>query len=608
MDLSHLRLKRFSVANFKSIKRIELDHLQNLALFMGRNNAGKSNILDSFKFLCDTATNLERALSSRGGNLTEIIHRKKEDGKIEFTFEFVLSQEKRRELITRIFSADQNASPDAALASDLLSVLTLQISIGQNQFSDELFATNFHAASRPALIFSTKGTPHTTEIIYGQLEVLCPQCGGDVPAESLVLESDLRTDGMQLRLGRPESGKMFPVSYELAELVHQQFAALEWVDPSRTLPISSPIQGDLSLATDASNLPDVLHWLHNNKPKQFRKIESEVAKLVPQLGKLYTPTIQNAATLGLIDSRDEDLFFSMNQMSFGTRSLVAIVAKVVLAKPGSWICIEEPETYLHPKAQLGLFSFLRDEALTKRIFVATHSTSIAASCPLESLFIVQRDAENCTAATPVTEAQAYEVIEQLGVKPSFSFEAEAIVFVEDADDVPVYEAWAKKFGFKIKIQFLEIEGATTLHYFANTRIALSKFVHTLVFAVFGADDQNEARRKTREKVVAQLELPSDQIITLETSELAGYLLNAKALLKAFHTISLSESELALRLAPARAPAGQKKTLQDLFAEFKIGDYEGQLGARIAEAMELIPPNITALFEVIDSSSKPFWKI
>ena len=80
--------------------------------------------------------------------------------------------------------------------------------------------------------------------------------------------------------------------------------------------------------------------------------------MVPQLGHLYTPTFQNAATLGLIDSEDEDLVFSMDQMSFGTRSLIAIIAKVVTAKNGSWVCVEEPETYLHPQAQIGLFRFL----------------------------------------------------------------------------------------------------------------------------------------------------------------------------------------------------------------------------------------------------------
>jgi len=174
--------------------------------------------------------------------------------------------------------------------------------------------------------------------------------------------------------------------------------------------------------------------------------------------------------------------------------------------------------------------------------------------------------------------------------------------------VLVYEAWAKKFGFNIKIQFLGIEGASTLHYFANVRIALSKFVHTLVFAVFRAENPDEQRRATRDKVIKQLELPAEQLITLEVPELAGYLLEAPAFRKAFHSITLSEADLESRLAAAHRQPDQKQALRDLFVEFKIGEYEDRLGARIAEAMETIPASVAELFEKIDASSKPFWKI
>jgi hypothetical protein len=392
----------------------------------------------------------------------------------------------------------------------------------------------------------------------------------------------------------------------LADAVFQQFATLEWADPMRKLPTSSPIQGTHVLTADISNLPDVLHWLYNNKPKQFRKIETEVGKLVPHLGRLYTPTVQNEATLGMMDATDEDLVYSMEQMSFGTRSLIAIVAKVVLARPGSWVCIEEPETYLHPAAQMELFHFLRDEGKTRRIFVATHSTPIAASCPISSLFIVRRDAENRTVVNPVTAADAPDVIEQLGVKPSFNFEADAIVFVEQADYVPVFEAWAKKYGFRIKIQFLDAEGAATLHYFANTRVAASNFVQTLIFAVFG--NGSELAGRTRKKIIEQLNLPEAQVITLDYPELEGYLLDAPAVVRAFPAVTVPPAELAARLDPALTLPDQRKALNELLTEFRAGEYNGRAGARIAEVMESIPPTIKQFFDQIDTSSKPYWKI
>jgi predicted ATPase len=606
MELVDLSLKRAVVCNYKSIKRADLDHLNNLALLMGRNNAGKSNLLDAFKFLSEAGISFEQAVASRGKGLIQVIHRKREDETIEFLFEFMPAPRKRIEFIQRLYTGNPQLAVAEVMNSGFLSALVLKVIINRDGFSEELSTPNI-PGNRLFLIFSVKGTPHSLEAMSGQMEALCKRCGGELPSEPVKLE--FRPEWLapyRLRLGQPEGSAAFPVSHELAEAVHQQFANLEWADPLRKMPTSSPIMGGHVLTADVSNLPDVLHWLYNNKPRQFRKIEAEVSKLVPDLGKLYTPTIQNEATLGMIDDVDEDLVYSSDQMSFGTRSVVAIVAKVVLAKPGAWVCIEEPETYLHPKAQLGLFHFLREEARGKRIFVATHSTAIAASCPLSSLFIVQREADRSTVALTVTPKEAPEVIEQLGVKPSFSFEADAIVFVEQAEHVAIFEAWAKKFDFHIHVQFLDAEGACTLHYFANTRIALSNFVHTLVFAVFG--NGSEMASRTRKVMVEQLQLPPGQVITLDFPDLEGYLLDPRAIARVFPAITLSLKELEARLDPASTLPDQRKSLSELLTQFRLGEYDSRVGLRIAEAMEEIPPAVRQLFEQIDASAKPYWKI
>ncbi len=53
MEIIQLSLKRVAVSHYKSIKRVEMGGLNNLALLMGRNNAGKSNCLDAFMFLAE---------------------------------------------------------------------------------------------------------------------------------------------------------------------------------------------------------------------------------------------------------------------------------------------------------------------------------------------------------------------------------------------------------------------------------------------------------------------------------------------------------------------------------------------------------------------------
>jgi predicted ATPase len=601
MELFHLKLKRFVVANFRSVKRIELDHLDNMVWLAGRNNAGKSNFLDAFQFLSDAATSFEHALAARGHELVQVMHRKKPHAKMEFLFEFVLAADKRTDLIQQLFAENTLPVASAALAGAFLSSLTLKVVVGRDFFAEELSTPNLRG-DRPCLIFSIKGAPKKTEVICGQLEALCKTCQEEVPSEPVV--SDLPPEPShpyRLRLGRPESGAVFAVSNELADGVRRQFTALEWTSSSDRLPWADPRQP--ALAAEAANLPEVLHWLYNNKPSQFRRIEAQVQKLIPRLGKLHTPTVQRATTLALMDPRDDDLVYSISQMSSGTRAMVALVAKVMLAAPGAWICLEEPEFCLHPQAQARLMQFLRAESAGKRIFGATHSPAIAAACPISSLFLLRRDADNCTVAVPVTPANAVQAMDELGIGPSFSFESDAVVFVEQADYIPVYEAWARKYGFRIGVQFLACGGGDTLHYHANARVALSRFVRTVVFAVFG-----NGSAQNRKTIAQHLELPEDQVVTLDFPELEGCLLEARAIRKAFPAITLSETELEARLDPALVLLDQRKALRELLAEFKIGEYDGQLGGRIAEAMDTIPPDVAQLFGKIEARAKPFWEI
>jgi predicted ATPase len=624
MELFHLKLTRFAVANFRSVKRIDLDHLDNMVWLVGRNNAGKSNLLDAFQFLSDAAISFEHALAARGGDLVQVMHRKNPRAKMEFLFDFALTADKRAELIRQLFAENTPAAASAALAGDFLSSLTLKVAVGLDFFSEEL-STPGLSGGPPCAIFSIQGAPKKTGVVWGRLEELCkappdePSSGqsairnpqsamlakaptvapssGPLPPELLPEPSQ----PFRLRLGRPECGAVFPVSNELADGVRRQFTALEWASPPDRIPSADNRQP--VLAAEAANLPEVLHWIYNNKPSQFRRIEAQVQKLIPRLGKLHTPTVQKATTLALMDPRDDDLVYSLSQMSCGTRAIVALVAKVMLAAPGAWICLEEPEFCLHPRAQARLMQFLRAESAAKRIFGATHSPAVAASCPIASLFVLRRDADNGTVAVPVTPANAAQVIDELGIAASFSFESDTVVFVEQADYIPVYEAWAKKYGFRIGVQFLACGGGDTLHYHANARVALSRFVRTLVFAVFG-----NGSAQNRKTVAQHLELPEDQVVTLDLPELEGCLLEAKAIRKAFPAITLSETELKTRLDPALVLLDQKKALRDLLAEFKIGEYDGHLGGRIAEAMETIPPDVAQLFGKIEARAKPFWDI
>ena len=245
----------------------------------------------------------------------------------------------------------------------------------------------------------------------------------------------------RLRLGRPECGAVLPFSNELADGVRRQFTALESSSPPDRIPSADSRQP--ALAAEAANLPEALHWIYNNKPGLFRRIEAQVQKLIPRLGKLHTPTVHEATTLALVDPREDDLVYSISQMSTGTRAIVALVAKVMLAPPGAWICLEEPEFCLHPKAQARLMQFLLAESAAKRIFGATHSPAIAAACPIASLSSSAATPTTAPSRSPSPPPTPSTSLTNWASPASFSFESDAVVFVEQPDYLPVFDVWPK---------------------------------------------------------------------------------------------------------------------------------------------------------------------
>jgi predicted ATPase len=505
-----LNLKRLVIENYKSIRHLEIDDLPNLSLFLGRNNSGKSNLLDAIQFVADASTGFAHALAHRGGNFREVTHRKKLAGKISFTFDFGLPPSPRAHLIERLFADNKLVTPDAAISSGFLCSLRLRLAIGPDEFSEELSISSLSKGDWFS-VFSVNGLPGVTEAFSGQLESLCQNCGGALAPQPVSIAPSA-SEPYRLHLGNPAPGPDQHISEELAESVRQQFIGLRRIDSLRQPAASAPISATHELAADASNLPAVLHWLYENQPRQFHRVEAEVAKIIPDLGRLFTPATDNTASLGLIDSSGEELVYSSAQMSHGVRSLLSLVTAVILAPPGAWICLDAPAMWLHFQAQAALYRFLREESASKRIFVATHSAAFAGPSPISSLFLIARDHSNDTVAKPVTGANVSEVIAQWGIPASFNVNAEAVVFVEDGRLVAALEGWAQKFPFQITVQFLPAEGGSTLHCHANLAVALGKFVNSVVFAILcpGHDP-------ARSNLIDRLALPAERILILDSA-------------------------------------------------------------------------------------------
>jgi predicted ATPase len=604
--MNALKVATLSVKGYKSIRSIEIAAVPDLLIFVGKNNAGKSNVFDLVNFISQAGGDLGAALRQRGDGFQDLTPRKQDLHPIDVSFTFTVPEAQRHKIVA-VGAGDDAHLLTAVLASPHLATLTYSLLIQKGTFREELKTEDVHQDQTPVTLVRVTGTSQTWNIAWNQVGYRLGEPGKALQSLLGGHVSERAGSGgfVQLGLGYAVGGSGPPVWTACARLVHEWFTRARWISPIRKSAPSMAVTGRESLDPDAANLASVLNSLRNNNDRLFREIQAEAQKLIPNIRNFSTPVVSSyrgsgggpQTTLGVQEKDTPDgVLYELDQISAGTRAAIAVITAVLAAPPGALVGVEEPEAHLHPDAQAGIADFLLRQATGRQILVTTHSPVIASYAPLESVWLVRRNDDNETVADPVSPANVGDVIRELGLRPSYNFDADAIVFVEGKEDVPVYEAWAELSGLGRRVQFIDAEGCNKMHYYANAKVVRRR-ANVGVFVIFDGDTEGDGRtRRIKERLVADLNLPDEHTLTLEQSEAEGYLLDPAAILKAFpEKIPLTEERLERRLAPFRGKRNQKKGLDDLFQEYNIGRYSGDQGAKIARALGKTPAKINDFF-------------
>lgn len=64
-----MRLNRLRIQNFKSIRDMEIEDIENVLILIGKNNAGKTVVLDALRILDDTYRIQENDFNLEAGNI-----------------------------------------------------------------------------------------------------------------------------------------------------------------------------------------------------------------------------------------------------------------------------------------------------------------------------------------------------------------------------------------------------------------------------------------------------------------------------------------------------------------------------------------------------------
>ncbi len=362
-------ITRVVLKNYKSIAVCDV-RLRPLTFLVGRNGAGKSNFLDSLRFVAD-ALNLDlgHAIRDRGG-INDVRRRSRgHPNHFSIRLEFVLP-----EGLTGHYA--------------------------------------FRIGTRPP-----GGYEVQTEECQIQNEQLL------TPEEYFRVESGTVTDTSVEVAPAAASDRLYLVNASgLPEFrpVYDAFSQMGFynLNPDKIRDLQAPDPGDV-LLRDGSNLTSVFTKL---SPIVKKDTEEYLSTVVPGIHTVDVKGFGPKETLEFRQDVAGDTHrwrFLANNMSDGTLRVLGILVALFQGdndaqKRVTLVGIEEPETALHPGAVAVLLDGLRDAAHRTQVIITTHSPELLDDKHLDVNSILAVEAhDGDTVIAPVDEASRSVVQDQL---------------------------------------------------------------------------------------------------------------------------------------------------------------------------------------------------
>jgi len=363
-------LTKLRVKDYKSLEDVTIP-LRPLTVFVGPNNAGKSNILDCLLFLRELLELGAPSVHSRGG----------------FPY-LVWGGDLKRQIEIEF---------DGHVAvSGVEHPIIYQVEIAGGP--------RHYAISRELC------SEHLGKLLEFPIEQ--EQVGvWDQTRRQTVGWSSSKTS-RQLHLSDCEDPVRYPILSALAKAMHN-WAFYNFV-PSR-MEQPGPAKKDLRLQREGANISSVLHTFQAEWGERFAEVESLLKTAVPEMERLLTPLTEEGQTYLAMEERGFPLRIPSWAMSDGTLRFLGQLAVLLSPDPPTMACFEEPENCIHPGLLELVVEVLRSASRKIQVLVTTHSPDLLNFLAPEDLLIVEKEDGKTRCREAKDTAGVKEALKTLGL-------------------------------------------------------------------------------------------------------------------------------------------------------------------------------------------------
>jgi len=211
---------------------------------------------------------------------------------------------------------------------------------------------------------------------------------------------------------------------------------------------------DITLASDASNLPTVLGNLQSNR-ERYRRYNAAVSTVFPeikQVGVVHNTQGGSPSSIEIrvwtIDpvSEREDLSIPLTESGTGISQVLAILYVVLTAAYPQTIIIDEPQSFLHPGAARKLIEVLKQYP-THQYILTTHSAGVIVAAEPRTIHVLRKVSGKSEVATvDIDQADTLRMLlSEVGARLSDVFGADNILWVEGSTEEACIPLILRKF-------------------------------------------------------------------------------------------------------------------------------------------------------------------
>lgn len=405
-------IKKMVVSNFKSIEQSEIN-FSPLCMIVGANAAGKSNLINVFRFIENIVTDgIDNAIALQGGATYLANVRIPKGTPICIHFVLDMSDEgwirnyNKGQFATEIKSLEYSFSiiphkrgNGYRIDEDHLVMRYDCYRVKPEELPDDRFE-NLNCEFSIDFLKKNMSSSYQLRTNINEIEV---------PELKKELEKDYAPE-LFLRFANEDKRELMlsRISIMLPPCFSENtFIRVFDFDP-KELKKASSMASMKMLSENGSNIASVLHEILRRKESK-EKLTTLLKQYLPYVNGVSVESNIDKSFSYKINEKFSRRDFHASFLSDGTVSIIALIIALYFEDRSNIIILEEPERNIHPKLLTNLLESAEDVSSEKQIIITTHNPEFLKHAKIENVRTISR---NNSGNTIITEPASNAVIQQ----------------------------------------------------------------------------------------------------------------------------------------------------------------------------------------------------